>query len=232
MPSAARPRQSMRLLGRSYMAYVLAPEPPCMEWLAEIDAWLRGSSGFFVHTPVVLDLAGVTLSGHAIGHLVAELKGRGIRVMGIENPGTAELSPDLPPLLRGGRSTGADIPATAAQGRGPSPKDPAALLLETPIRSGQSIIHPDGDVTVLGSVASGAELVAGGSIHVYGTLRGRAMAGSNGSPRARIFCTKMQAELISIDGYYLTADSIDPALNDRCVQARLEGQTIVITPLE
>ncbi len=84
---------------------------------------------------------------------------------------------------------------------------PATLLLDKPIRSGQSIFFPDGDVTVLGSVGSGAELVAGGSIHVYGTLRGRAMAGSNGNSRARIFCNKIEAELVAIDGLYRTADS-------------------------
>ena len=58
---------------------------------------------------------------------------------------------------------------------------PTSLLLESPVRSGQSIVFTDGDVTVLGSVGSGAEIVAGGSIHIYGTLRGRAMAGVNGN---------------------------------------------------
>ncbi len=67
-----------------------------------------------------------------------------------------------------------------------------SLLLETPIRSGQSIVFAEGDVTVLGSVGSGAEIVAGGSIHIYGTLRGRAMAGINGNSAARIFCQKIE----------------------------------------
>jgi len=70
------------------------------------------------------------------------------------------------------------------------------------VRSGQSVIFPEGDVTVLGSVGSGAEIVAGGSIHIYGTLRGRAMAGVNGNPAARIYCQKIEAELLAIDGYY------------------------------
>jgi septum site-determining protein MinC len=74
-------------------------------------------------------------------------------------------------------------------------------VFEHPIRSGQSIIFPHGDVTILGSVASGAEVVAGGSIHVYGALRGRALAGSTGDMRARIFCSRNEAELMSIDGY-------------------------------
>ena len=93
------------------------------------------------------------------------------------------------------------------------------------MRSGQSIIFPEGDVTVLGSVASGAEIVAGGSIHVYGTLRGRAMAGINGNSAARIYCQKIEAELLAIDGYYQTAEEFDAALRDRPAQAWLEGET-------
>ena len=79
-------------------------------------------------------------------------------------------------------------------------------------------------MTVLGSVGSGAEIVAGGSIHVYGTLRGRAMAGASGNPRARIFCNKLEAELLAIDGYYTTADDIDQGLRGRPVQAWLDGR--------
>jgi len=67
---------------------------------------------------------------------------------------------------------------------GRSAETTASLLIDRPVRSGQSIIFPEGDVSVLGSVGSGAEIVAGGSIHIYGTLRGRAMAGHMGnSPR-------------------------------------------------
>jgi septum site-determining protein MinC len=98
------------------------------------------------------------------------------------------------------------------------------------VRSGQSIFS-EGDVTVLGSVASGAEIVAGGSIHVYGALRGRAMAGSSGNATARIFCQKIEAELLAINGYYQTAEEIDVALRHRPAQAWLEGTTMKITPL-
>jgi septum site-determining protein MinC len=108
---------------------------------------------------------------------------------------------------------------------------PTSLLLESPVRSGQSIIFADGDVTVLGSVSSGAEICAGGSIHIYGTLRGRAMAGVNGNPAARIYCQRIEAELLAIDGYYQTAEQIDPSVRDRPAQAWLEGDVMKITPL-
>ena len=89
----------------------------------------------------------------------------------------------------------------------------------------------DGDVTVLGSVGSGAEIVAGGSIHIYGTLRGRAIAGINGNSAARIYCQKIEAKLVAIDGHYQTAEDIGDTLRRRPAQAWLDGDVIRITPL-
>ncbi len=211
--SAARPQQSTRFIFRSYLAFVLAPEPPIVEWLADIDRQVRDAGSFFAGRPVVLDLAAVSLSAFAVAHLIGELEKRGIRVMGIENAEQEQIGSNLPPLLRSSRaaSVEADVAAPPPQ-NGRDPDAPATLLLEEPIRSGQSVIFPHGDVTVLGSVGSGAELVAGGSIHIYGTLRGRAMAGANGNSRARIFCSRIEAELMAINGFYWTADSIDPGV--------------------
>ena len=87
-------------------------------------------------------------------------------------------------------------------------------------------------MTVVGSVASGAEVIAGGSIHVYGSLRGRAIAGSMGNAKARIFCRKFEAELVAIDGLYKTADEMGKDLRGRPVQARLDGDAIVTAALD
>jgi septum site-determining protein MinC len=92
-------------------------------------------------------------------------------------------------------------------------------------------MFPDGDVTVVGSVASGAEIIAGGSIHVYGALRGRAIAGSTGNPKARIFCRSLEAELLAIDGLYKTADDMDAQYRSRPVQAWLSGDAILMAAL-
>ncbi len=100
------------------------------------------------------------------------------------------------------------------------------------MRSGQSIFFPDGDVTVLGSVGSGAEVIAGGSIHIYGTLRGRAMAGMSGNRAARIFCSKIEAELLAIDGFYRTAEDLDAALRGRLIQAWLNGEVLMVTAMD
>jgi septum site-determining protein MinC len=105
------------------------------------------------------------------------------------------------------------------------------LMIKAPIRSGQSVFHPHGDVIVLGSVASGSEIVAGGSIHVYGTLRGRAVAGSEGNIAARIFCRKNEAELLAIDGWYTTAEEMEGVSRGKAVQAFLENDALCVLPL-
>jgi septum site-determining protein MinC len=222
------PRQLVRLRGRSYVAFVFSPVVPIVGWLEEIDATLARSPQFFVGRPVVLDLSTVDLSQFAITHLISSLEARNIRVLGIEGVDASELNPGLPPLLTGGRQCVLEL----HEPKNPEAKpQPTSLLLENPVRSGQSVVFTEGDVTVLGSVGSGAEIVAGGSIHVYGTLRGRAMAGVNGNSAARIYCQKIEAELLAIDGYYQTAEDIDATLRNRPAQAWLEGDIMKITPL-
>ena len=229
MVARAEPvRQQMRLRGRSYVAFVFCPFVPIVGWLEEIDATLAHSPGFFVGKPVVLDLSAVDLSQSAIAHLVTSLESRSIRVLGIEGVDGAHVTTSMPPLLTGGRHC--VIPQNKPEKPAAKPK-PTSLLLESPVRSGQSVIFAEGDVTVLGSVSSGAEIVAGGSIHIYGTLRGRAMAGVNGNPAARIYCQKIEAELLAIDGYYQTAEQIDASVRNGPAQAWLEGDVMKITPL-
>jgi septum site-determining protein MinC len=234
VPDTVPSLRSMRICGRSYIAYVLTPEVPVFDFLSNLDIWTRRSAGFFAGRPVVLDLSAVVLSKNAVAQLVTELQARGIRIMGIEGVSQADIGPELPPVLKGGRTTTVvepvapqtqtqEMPARPV----PSP-EPTSLLLESPVRSGQSVVFAGGDVTVLGSVASGAEIIAGGSIHVYGALRGRALAGSNGNPRARIFCNKLEAELLAIDGFYRGAEEMEPDLRGRPTQAWLQDEMLFV----
>jgi septum site-determining protein MinC len=179
----------------------------------------------------VLDLGAVDLSAPAIAHLLGSLEERSIRVLGIEGVDEERLTTSMPPLLTGGRACVITRNEPAPKPEPEAKPKPTSLLLENPVRSGQSVVFTEGDVTVLGSVGSGAEIVAGGSIHIYGTLRGRAMAGVNGNSSARIYCQKIEAELLAIDGYYQTAEEIDPSLRNRPAQAWLQGDTMKITPL-
>ncbi len=240
MSSLVRQRHSLMFRPRSYMAFAIAPQPPIVDWLSDLDASLERSEAFFAGQHVALDLSAVNLSPNAIGQLVANLEERNIRVLGIEGVDPAKWQAGLPPVLRGGRGTRASEPPGSiagapapASGRPPSQSpQPASLMIEDPVRSGQSVIFTEGDVTVLGSVGSGAEIVAGGSIHVYGTLRGRALAGATGNARARIFCHRVEAELLAINSYYRTADDIEDSLRRRPAQAWLdEGNTLQISAM-
>src|SRR5262249_40629047 len=142
LSDVARAQHAMRFRGRSYMAFVLTPEPPIAEWLTELDERIRSSAGYFVGRPVVLDLSAVTLSSSGIAHLVSELSARDVRVMGLEGT-DAEMTPGLPPVLRGGRAVSGIAPAEntrAAPQPAPEPrKEPASLVLDAPVRSGQSV---------------------------------------------------------------------------------------------
>lgn len=109
--------------------------------------------------------------------------------------------------------------------------DQASIVITEPVRSGQSVIHPSGDVTIVGSVSSGAEVIAGGSIHVYGALRGRALAGVSGNEGARIFCSKLDAELVSINGLYQIADDFGQDVLNASAQIRFENETLVFERL-
>jgi septum site-determining protein MinC len=114
----------------------------------------------------------------------------------------------------------------------PEAPRPVSLVVSESVRSGQSVVFREGDVTIIGSVSSGAEIIAGGSIHIYGTLRGRAFAGASGDPGARIFCRSLEAELLAINGLYRVADRLEQGLRGRPVQAWLEGKAIAMAPLE
>ena len=102
-------------------------------------------------------------------------------------------------------------------------------LITQPIRSGQQVYAPDGDITVVGSVSNGAELLADGSVHVYGALRGRVLAGINNNEQARIFCNSLEADLICIAGQFKVSENIEPKFWKKSVQIYLNNGKLEIT---
>lgn len=125
-------------------------------------------------------------------------------------------------------------PPADAAAAGLKPANPLrpTLVVDRPLRSGQQVYARGADLVVLASVNFGAEVIADGHIHVYAPLRGRAVAGARGDTSARIFCTSMQAQLLSIAGTYRTTDTPLPqGLHGKPVQVRLDGETLVIEAL-
>ena len=112
----------------------------------------------------------------------------------------------------------------------PAAGDPG-MIHAAPIRSGQQIYAEGRDLTLLATVGAGAEVIADGSIHVYGALRGRALAGARDNPKARIFCREFHAELVAIAGHYKVMEDIPADLRGKAVQIWLENDTIHIAAL-
>lgn len=222
-------RRSVTLRGRAFKALILVPAPPLPEWFADLDASLGRSPTLFDGRPVILDVAMLAPDRSGLQALLADLDARHIRILGIEGAKPCLAGLEFPPLLTAGRPvTTIEIPVE------PPGYEPAApsLVIEGSVRSGQSIVHRGGDVTVMGSVSSGAEVLAGGSIHVYGALRGRAIAGAARNPRARIYCRRFEPELLGIDRLVRTAEDMGPALRGRSAQVWLDGSAIRIAALD
>jgi septum site-determining protein MinC len=191
--------------------------------------------------PVVLDVNDLNIGKADLKELVTQLTERNVSIMGIEGARPSLLGPGMPPALKGGRPVSDEAIAKEpvvelrnSETKAASPEvrpTLQSLVVSEPVRSGQSVIFPEGDVTVIGSVASGAEIIAGGSIHIYGALRGRAMAGSLGNTAARIFCRKLEAELVAIDGIYKMAEDMAENLRGQPVQCWLDGDSIIAETL-
>lgn len=233
-PSAttAQPSQSFTFHGRTFLAFVLKPEMPIGRWLGEADAWLSRSPGFFAAKPVVVDVSRLLLTKGKLATLVADLGSRGIRVMGLLGADPAWVDDDLPPVLAPGRAIDPETTrekAPAAQA--PAEPAPSSRVIDTHVRSGQTVFQ-DGDLTIIGSVSSGAEIVATGSIHIYGALRGRVLAGADGNQAAHIFCRRLAAELVAIDGYYRMAEDLPPSLLEKPAHAWLEDGILTIKALD
>ncbi|MFO1474413.1 MAG: septum site-determining protein MinC [Lysobacterales bacterium] len=106
------------------------------------------------------------------------------------------------------------------------------LVQTAPVRSGQQVYADNRDLTVLAAVGAGAEVIADGSIHIYGALRGRALAGAQGFEQARIFCREFRAELVAIAGHYKVLDDIPRELHGKPVQISLHEDGLRIDALE
>ena len=121
-------------------------------------------------------------------------------------------------------------PAAAA----PAPASASApgLIQAAPVRSGQQLYAEQRDLTVLATVGAGAEVLADGSIHIYGALRGRALAGARGNEGARIFCREFHAELVAVAGHYKVMEDIPAELHGKAVQVWLEHGQLKLAALD
>jgi septum site-determining protein MinC len=238
MTIEALPLPRIAIRGRSFMALVLAPEAPLAPWLARLDHHIAAAPGFLDDRPVIANLAATLRGGAPVSvEALDALEERRLHLVGIEGIDRDALAGTrwerLPLLGRGHdlrRELRADRAATDRSAPARESHAPS-LLVEGPVRSGRSILFEEGDVTVVGSVASGAEIIAGGSVHVYGALRGRAIAGMRNGRDARIFCRRLEAELVAVDHLYRTAEHWGEGLHGAAVQILRDRGSLRLTPL-
>ena len=178
-----------------------------IDWLDSANRLLTGNNF------VPVGIAGAPTS------LEYAARARGIAIW--PSSGTERQAPEPPPPEPEKTQTVAARPSA----------QPSTRVVHQPVRSGQKVYAQGGDLIVLASVSTGAEVLADGHIHVYGTLRGRALAGVQGDESARIFCHDLQADLVAIAGYYIINDDLPPDKRGAAVQIFLDQEHLHIESL-
>jgi septum site-determining protein MinC len=207
---------------------------------SELARQIERSPRFFLNAPVVLDLRGAAEFTRDEEFVAAReaLRRHTLTLIGIQNAqpaqaeaaaaaGLASFAPNST-QPRGPRSA---EPAAPAPPPPPVPASPSAAksrLVTQPVRSGTQIYARGSDLVVTAPVSPGAEIMADGNIHVYSVLRGRALAGASGDAEARIFCNRLEAELVSIAGRYLVSDQLPPEQRGFPVQIALVDDRLTI----
>lgn len=181
----------------------------------------------FSRTPAMLDVSQVNPVELDYRGLVARFAQYGIHLVGVRpTPASLEGALDDAGLLPLGGDEALD------ESRLEDEPQPQTLVIDKPVRAGQQVYARGGNLVVLATVSAGAEVIADGDIHIYGSLRGRALAGARGQRDARIFVRSMQAELLSIAGIWRTLEQDLPAaLASRPLQVLLESDKIVMRAL-
>lgn len=214
-----------------------------------LSATVSTAPDFFQQTPVILSLEKCSdetfIDFIELSELCREYGMVPVAIRGGSEQQTLSANvaglPKLPAAALPSKKRQADAVENAPE---PSPEPAAELALEddefpatankiitTPVRSGQQIYAPGGDLVVIAPVSAGAEILADGNIHVYGPLRGRALAGVKGDGNARIFCQQLEAELISIAGNYKVNEDLRGSHWKQSIRAHLEGDQLIISPL-
>ncbi|MGY9047446.1 MAG: septum site-determining protein MinC [Rhodobacterales bacterium] len=212
---------------------------PDDDFYAALDDMLRQRPHFLVDAPLILDLDGADSLTRSteMKDLVANLKARKFNAFGVQNASDMQLAAaeeaGLIAVPPGRDAPLRDDRPERRRSAGTTEKQPTAVTrtVTVPIRSGQTVVAEHGDLVVIGPVASGAELIARGNIHIYGTLRGRAMAGCHGDTEARIFCQNMDAELLAVAGLYRTSENLGQEIRKRSVQVFLQDERLCVETL-
>lgn len=223
--------QAFKLKGRLYTLTVLQVlNTDSTLFSQQFSETVKKAPKLFERTPVVFDLSTVSQQEFDLQGLCQIARTNGMIPVAIQ--GGSPMQETMAQCFGLGilnASTTQDRNLVSEPGDANSTQTIKSKLLTSPVRSGQQVVAKGTDLIVSSSVSHGAELLADGNIHVYGCLRGRALAGISGDLEARIYCQSLEAELVSIAGYYCLSDAIEP-VSGPC-QIYLDNEHIKIEPL-
>lgn len=198
---------------------------------------------FFTGSPLFLNLASFAgeIDRELLQGVIEQCRSVGFQLFGCKgaNDKVAQQARDLGlihlPASRSKVDISAAQPNTPDAATTPEPASPAvslpARVIDRPVRSGQQIYAEGCDLILLAPVSEGAEVIADGHIHVYSTLRGRALAGVRNNPNARIFCQQLEAELVSINGHFILNDKLREHCWKQAAQVYLQDESIRVAAL-
>jgi septum site-determining protein MinC len=195
----------------------------------ELENKVRQAPAMFKNAPLVLDLSAIKNAPKIldIPFVVRQMKRHGLLPMAVRGASAA--------LQNLAVNAGLGILAEAKPAARTSKKNieaptfpPGCKVISQPVRSGQQVVANQGDLVILSMVSAGAEVLAAGSIHVYGALRGRALAGVTGNPEARIICQQFDAELVAVAGNYQVNEDFPSDVRHKPVQVYLQDEKLYI----
>lgn len=230
--------QPIELKGSLFTLSVLhLSQNDLLQLKSSLQAKISQLPGFFFRAPIVVNielLEGQAVDFLALGTIITELELVLVGICGgspqqkqqAKAQGLAVLSHSEDPPAK-------KVAAVVKQAAEPVEKIVFTAAKEVPhnIRSGQQIYAQDTDLIILGSVSHGAEVIADGNIHIYGTLRGRALAGAKGNKKAKIYCQNLQAELISICGNYMMSESLQKNCWNQPASICLAEEKLIVSEL-
>jgi septum site-determining protein MinC len=217
-------KPSLELKGASFTLSVLHINSSDLQAvMTELDHKLAQAPQFFLGAPLVVNLSAIQHDSLNLSALKDLLISRQLVIVGITGATTV--------LSKQAKDLGLAIVKAGKQSSTPPPAPRQTKIVKQNIRSGQQVYAKNGDLIIFGAVGNGAEVIADGSIHIYGALRGKAMAGAAGDTSAVIIAHSLKAELVSIAGQYWLAENLQQHSSDKSGCIRLNGESLMVESL-
>lgn len=234
-------KKSIDIKGNMYtLMSILLHDSNIENITAALAERVQQAPAFFKNTPVIVDFSPVEITDaynfNALFKVIRKQQLLPVAVRGIGDELREKMQEAGVPIVELATTLSAEDKKQEAQtpddeAEGAETSRNSARIVEQPVRSGQQCVAKNGDLILLSQISPSAELIANGNIHVYGTLRGRALCGVHGDTSARIFCSALEADLVSVAGHYKLLEELPASVKNRPVQISLQNDQLLIEPL-